>query len=53
MRVLTDRLHELLPHAERVDIAAASHDAHVDNPSAVTDAAVMFLDRRASAQPAA
>lgn len=31
----------------------ASHDAHVDNPSAVTDAVLTFLDRRASTQPAA
>lgn len=53
MRLLTDRLHDLLPHAERVDIPAASHDAHVDNPSAVTGAALSFLARRASAQSAA
>lgn len=45
MRLLTDRLQELLPHAERVTIPGASHDAHVDNPSAVTDAIVTFLGR--------
>ena len=49
MRLFTDRLHELLPHAERVDIPGASHDAHVDNPSAVTDAALAFLARPATA----
>jgi len=53
MRLLTDRLHELLPQAKRVEIPGASHDAHVDNPSAVTDAALTFLARQASAQPAA
>lgn len=53
MRLLTDRLHELLPHAERVNIPRASHDAHVDNPSAVTDAVLTFLARRSRAQPAA
>jgi pimeloyl-ACP methyl ester carboxylesterase len=53
MRLLTDRLQELLPHAERVNIPDASHDAHVDNPSAVTDAILTFLTRRAQTQPAA
>ena len=53
MRRFTDRIHELLPHAERVEIPGASHDAQVDNPSAVTDAALAFLARRARAQPAA
>jgi pimeloyl-ACP methyl ester carboxylesterase len=48
MRVLTDRLEELLPHAERVDIPDASHDAHVDNPSAVTSAVLTFLERTLS-----
>ncbi len=43
MRVLTDRLHDLLPKAERIEIPRASHDAQVDNPSAVTDAALSFL----------
>jgi pimeloyl-ACP methyl ester carboxylesterase len=43
MRVLTDRLHDLLPKANRIEIPRASHDAQVDNPSAVTDAALTFL----------
>jgi pimeloyl-ACP methyl ester carboxylesterase len=45
MRLLVDRLHELLPCAERVDIPDASHDAHVDNPDAVTSAILTFLRR--------
>ena len=53
MRLLTDRLHELLPQAERVGIPGASHDAHVDNPSAVTDAALKFLAQQATALPVA
>lgn len=47
MGLLTDRVHDLLPRAERVEIPAASHDAHVDNPSAVTDAILVFLARQA------
>jgi pimeloyl-ACP methyl ester carboxylesterase len=43
MRKLTDRLQERLPHASRVSIPGASHDAHVDNASAVTDAIDGFL----------
>lgn len=46
MRLLTDRLQEFLPHAERVNIPDASHDAHIDNPSAVTSAILTFLTRR-------
>jgi len=53
MRLMTNRLHELLPHAERVEIPCASHDAHVDNPSAVTDAVLTFLARGSNALPAA
>jgi pimeloyl-ACP methyl ester carboxylesterase len=43
MRKLTDRLQERLPHASRVSIPGASHDAHVDNASAVADAIDGFL----------
>lgn len=45
MRLLTKRLQGLLEHAERVDIPDASHDAQVDNPAAVTEAALTFLAR--------
>ena len=45
MRLLTERLQESLPRAERVNIPDASHDAHVDNPSAVTGAILAFLMR--------
>ncbi len=48
MGLLTDRVHDFLPRAERVEIPAASHDAHLDNPSAVTDAILAFLARQAS-----
>ncbi|MEW6271175.1 MAG: alpha/beta hydrolase [Thermodesulfobacteriota bacterium] len=51
MRLLTDRLQELLPHAERVDLPDACHDAHVDNPFAVTDAILSFLARRPRTEP--
>ena len=51
MGLLTDRVHDFLPRAERVEIPAASHDAHVDNPSAVTAAILTFLNRQASSQP--
>jgi pimeloyl-ACP methyl ester carboxylesterase len=44
MHLLTDRVHDLLPRTERVEIPGASHDAHVDNPSAVTHAVQTFLD---------
>lgn len=45
-RLLTDRVYDLLPQTERGEIPAASHDAHVDNPAAVTDAILAFLDRQ-------
>jgi len=48
MGLFTERVHDFLPRAERVEIPAASHDAHVDNPSAVTDAIVAFLARQPS-----
>jgi pimeloyl-ACP methyl ester carboxylesterase len=40
---LTDRLQELLPNAERVEIAGASHLMNEENPSAVNDAILGFL----------
>ena len=43
MHLFMDRIHELLPHAERVTIPGASHDIQVDQPSAVTEAALTFL----------
>lgn len=42
---LTDRLQELLPHAERVQIDGASHVMHEQNPPAVNDAIAGFLAR--------
>jgi len=42
---LTDRLQELLPIVERVEIRGASHLMHEDNPSAVNEAIVEFLGR--------
>jgi pimeloyl-ACP methyl ester carboxylesterase len=53
LRLLTDRLHEHMPRADRVDIPDASHDMHVDNPSAVTDAVLAFLARHSSSPSAA
>jgi pimeloyl-ACP methyl ester carboxylesterase len=48
LRRLTDRLHELLPDSERVEIADASHLMHEDNPGMVNAAILGFLDGRAS-----
>jgi pimeloyl-ACP methyl ester carboxylesterase len=45
---LTDRLQELLPNAERVEIAAASHVMHDQNAAQVNEAILSFLARRAS-----
>jgi len=42
---LTDRLEELLPTVERVEIPGASHLMHEDNASAVNQAIVGFLGR--------
>lgn len=53
LRLLTDRLHEHMPHAERVDVPNASHDAHIANPSVVNGAILSFLARQTTAQPAA
>jgi pimeloyl-ACP methyl ester carboxylesterase len=42
-RRLTDRLEELLPRCERVEIPAASHAMHEDNPTAFNAAVLSFL----------
>jgi pimeloyl-ACP methyl ester carboxylesterase len=42
---LTDRLQQLLPNAERVEIAAASHLMSEENPGAVNEAILDFLSR--------
>jgi pimeloyl-ACP methyl ester carboxylesterase len=41
--LLTDRLQELLPHSERIEIGGASHIAHEDNPPAYNAAVLAFL----------
>lgn len=43
---LVDRLGELLPDVERVEIAGASHRMHEEDPAAVNRAILDFLDRR-------
>lgn len=45
---LTDRLGELLPHAERIEIPGASHMMHEDNASAYTTAVLSFLEAHRS-----
>ncbi len=45
---LTDRLQQLLPNAERVEIAAASHTMNEENPGTVNEAILDFLARHAS-----
>lgn len=42
---LTDRLEELLPLAERLEIPDASHLMHDENPSAVNEAILAFVSR--------
>ena len=39
----TDRLEELLPRAERVEIPGASHIMHEDNTTAYASAVLSFL----------
>jgi pimeloyl-ACP methyl ester carboxylesterase len=45
MRRLTDRLQELVPNAERVDISGASHLMHYEKPSPVNTAVLDFIAR--------
>jgi pimeloyl-ACP methyl ester carboxylesterase len=42
---MTDRLEELLPNVERVEIPDASHGMHEDNPPATNEAILGFLGR--------
>jgi len=46
---LTDALAELLPQAERIEIAGGSHAMHEDNPTAFNAAVGSFLARRRAA----
>ena len=43
--LLMDILVELLPNVELLKISDASHDMHLDNPDAVTEAILGFLGR--------
>jgi pimeloyl-ACP methyl ester carboxylesterase len=45
MRRLTDRLQELVPNVERVDISNASHLMHYEKPSPVNTAVLDFIAR--------
>lgn len=45
---LTEHLQRLLPNAERVDIAGASHAMQEENPSAVNEAILAFVARHRS-----
>ncbi len=45
LRRLTDRLQELLPNAQRVDIAGASHLMHYEKPSSVNAAVLQFIEQ--------
>jgi pimeloyl-ACP methyl ester carboxylesterase len=44
-RRLTDRLQELIPIVERVEIPGASHAMHEENSAAVNEAILRFLAR--------
>lgn len=45
---LTDRLEELLPNPERVEIPLASHVMHEENAAAVNEAILGFFARHAA-----
>ncbi len=47
---LSDRLAELLPNVERVQITRASHHMHEEEPEAVNDAILGFLAKHAAAE---
>lgn len=47
-RRLTERLHELLPNAQRLAIPAASHRMHEEQPAVLNDAILGFLARATS-----
>ena len=42
---LLERLQELLPHSERIEIPGAAHIMHEDNAAAYNQAVVSFLTR--------
>jgi len=44
-RQITDRLHRLLPHAERIEVPAASHAMHMENAPAYNAMVLEFLSR--------
>lgn len=46
---LTDTLEDLLPHAQRLEIPAASHIMHEDNPAAFNAAVLAFLAKQGEA----
>ena len=45
MHRLNDRLMELMPNTEQVDIPNASHVMHYENPAALNDAVLNFIAR--------
>lgn len=47
--LLADRLEDLLPNVERLEVPRASHVVHEDNPRAVNEAVLAFLKRLTSA----
>jgi pimeloyl-ACP methyl ester carboxylesterase len=51
MRCLTDRLQQLVPNAERVDISGASHLMHHEKPSPVNAAVLDFIARHPGPAP--
>jgi pimeloyl-ACP methyl ester carboxylesterase len=48
---LTDRLQELLPNAERIEIAGVSHGLQEEDAGSVNEAILGFLARHASRTP--
>ena len=46
-RYIIDRLEELMPNTERIEIRGGSHAMNADNPSAFNEAVLSFLERHA------
>lgn len=49
-QLLTDRLHELLPLSERVQIPGTTHRMYEEDPAVFNEAALSFLGRAAAAR---
>jgi pimeloyl-ACP methyl ester carboxylesterase len=51
IHLLMDLLEELLPNVDGLEIPNASHDMHLDNPTALNNAILEFLERHHQGEP--